>query len=148
MPQTDKLQDLLSQQVELFLNAQMAHWNVTGPCFTELHGLFRDVYEMAHGHFDSTAEYVRQTQSKVSPPDVSVQVLTETVDMIPSLLSEIEAMIAWMNSALVKDLDLAGQTLFGDQLVDLNKMAWKLRSHLDMGGTPVTGRKAGYAYKQ
>ena len=54
------LQERLADAVDLVTQAKQAHWNVKGPSFIALHGLFDSVYEHASEHADLLAERIVQ----------------------------------------------------------------------------------------
>jgi len=45
------------------LKAQNFHWNVEGPLFPQLHGLFGNIYEEVYGSIDDFAENIRKLAS-------------------------------------------------------------------------------------
>lgn len=57
---TTLLQDRLVDTIDLSLQAKQAHWNVKGPSFIALHGLFDRVAEDAETYVDLLAERIVQ----------------------------------------------------------------------------------------
>ena len=55
----DSLKILLATEYAFSIKAQLFHWNVEGPDFSELHGFFQAIYEDAYSALDPTAEYIR-----------------------------------------------------------------------------------------
>lgn len=56
---TDDLKTLLASNFAYYLKAQMFHWNVEGPDFSQLHDFFAEIYGDAYGAVDKIAEYIR-----------------------------------------------------------------------------------------
>jgi len=59
---SDDLKILLASNFAYYLKAQMFHWNVEGPDFSELHGFFAEIYADSYGAVDKMAEYIRTTE--------------------------------------------------------------------------------------
>lgn len=55
----DDLKTLLASNFAYYLKAQMFHWNVEGPDFSQLHDFFAEIYGDAYGAVDKIAEYIR-----------------------------------------------------------------------------------------
>ena len=56
----DDLKTLLATQYAFVLKAQLFHWNVEGPDFSQLHKFFGKIYEEVYENsIDSTAEFIR-----------------------------------------------------------------------------------------
>jgi starvation-inducible DNA-binding protein len=56
---SDDLKTLLASNFAYYLKAQMFHWNVEGPDFSQLHDFFAEIYADAYGAVDPIAEYIR-----------------------------------------------------------------------------------------
>lgn len=56
---SDDLKTLLASNFAYYLKAQMFHWNVEGPDFSQLHEFFGEIYADAYGAVDQMAEYIR-----------------------------------------------------------------------------------------
>ena len=56
---SDLLKQLLASNFAYYLKAQMFHWNVEGPDFSQLHDFFAEIYGDAYGAVDQIAEYIR-----------------------------------------------------------------------------------------
>lgn len=63
VPLSDALTMLLGEVFEFYARAHEAHWNVTGPDFSEYHKLFGKIYEDAHDSVDAIAENLRKIGS-------------------------------------------------------------------------------------
>jgi starvation-inducible DNA-binding protein len=56
----DDLKTLLATQYAYVLKAQLFHWNVEGPDFSQLHKFFGKIYEEVYENsIDQTAEFIR-----------------------------------------------------------------------------------------
>jgi starvation-inducible DNA-binding protein len=56
----DDLKTLLATQYAFVLKAQLFHWNVEGPDFSQLHKFFGKIYEEVYQNsIDQTAEFIR-----------------------------------------------------------------------------------------
>ena len=56
---SDLLKQLLASNFAYYLKAQMFHWNVEGPDFSQLHDFFAEIYGDAYSAVDKIAEYIR-----------------------------------------------------------------------------------------
>ena len=56
---SDLLKTLLATNFAYYLKAQMFHWNVEGPDFSQLHKFFAKIYEDTFDAIDPIAEYIR-----------------------------------------------------------------------------------------
>jgi starvation-inducible DNA-binding protein len=56
---SDDLKTLLASNFAYYLKAQMFHWNVEGPDFSQLHDFFAEIYQDAYSAVDQIAEYIR-----------------------------------------------------------------------------------------
>lgn len=59
------LQGVLTDMIDLFTHAKVAHWNVKGPAFIALHELFDQVAERAEEHADTLAERIAALGGRV-----------------------------------------------------------------------------------
>lgn len=53
------LKTAFASEFAFALKAQNFHWNVEGPLFTQLHGLFERIYDEVYGSIDTFAEQLR-----------------------------------------------------------------------------------------
>ena len=128
-----QLSILLQRQFSLFHLARLAHWNVTGPNFSELHEiLFKKAYELFEATLDDTAERIRQLGGMVYPLILDEAQFNPSVERI---LESIETCIRFMRSDVYPTIsevgDYGGQTLIGQQMADYEKLAWQLRSTIE-----------------
>jgi len=56
---SDDLKTLLASNFAYYLKAQMFHWNVEGPDFSQLHDFFAEIYQDSYGAVDQIGEYIR-----------------------------------------------------------------------------------------
>jgi len=56
------LKTAFASEFSFYLKAHNFHWNVEGPLFTQLHGLFGTIYEEVYGSIDTFAEQLRALQ--------------------------------------------------------------------------------------
>lgn len=145
IPLSDALALLLGDTFEFATRAHEAHWNVSGPDFTEWHALFGDIYDDAHGSIDPLAENLRKIGSLtpslcVMPTEVRH---TDPVPLATELLDEAVEMAEACR--MVFDIaTAAGQQGIANFLADRQdsfaKWAWMLRSSLgvaEVGESPA-----------
>ena len=56
----EELNELLANVFAFYFKAHSAHWNVTGPDFSEYHALFAEIYDDVYDSIDPLAENVRK----------------------------------------------------------------------------------------
>jgi len=130
------LQRLLSATISMTSSAQSAHWNVTGPNFSELHSLFGSHYDELFGAQDVLAERMRALRAfplaecagtpVLKPPFLASEALTR-------LLADREgAIVAFKEVARIARE--SGDTVTENMLLTMieahQKAAWMLRSFL------------------
>lgn len=139
------LNDALADQHVLYIKLRNYHWNVSGPRFYMLHGLFENQYDQLEGAIDDTAERVRalggiplgtmqefldRSQLSESPGAVP-----DADSMVSNLLADHEAIIRKLRSGIEVAADAyddQGTSDFFTQLIQSHeKMAWMLRASLD-----------------
>ena len=59
----EELNELLANVFAFYFKAHSAHWNVTGPDFSEYHALFAEIYDDVYDSIDPLAENVRKLGS-------------------------------------------------------------------------------------
>ena len=89
----------LADTFMFYLEAHIFHWNVTGPRFSQLHGLFGEIYEDAFEAVDGIAERIRAlnvltpmtAKALMEPAKVLVDAsLTDADEMVARLLADNE----------------------------------------------------------
>lgn len=133
----DKLKEAFNSNFLTYWNAHVAHWNVVDPRFSELHGLFGEIYEDAHAAVDTYAEFLRQLDVKVSPILPAPGVIgfsnenATTADMIRGLRTDAEKMIL-LSIDLFELATSEGENALANFAADRqaahSKFRWKLRS--------------------
>ena len=137
----DGLTQVLADTFGLYAKTHGYHWNVTGPNFAALHGLFEDQYNEQWSSLDDLAERLRAlgrpaphlTQvaplSQIDTGDLK----TEATAMVEDLLAGQKIVIASLKSALATpevEADPSTQSLLSDRLSAHEKQAWMLRATL------------------
>jgi starvation-inducible DNA-binding protein len=138
-----ELKVLLASSYTLYLKTHNYHWNVTGPMFTTLHGLFMTQYTELSLAIDEIAERIR-TLGEQAPGSYQAFAALSTVDeetrfpkakdMLENLLSDQAKIVA-----VAKRVIAAAEECKDQPSVDLatrrmevhEKNAWMLRSHLE-----------------
>lgn len=134
---------LLADTYTLYLKTQNYHWNVTGPMFNTLHGMFEEHYmELAQaadqiaeriralGEYapGSYAEFSKLASIEEAKPD------TRAGDMVRKL-SEDHSLLAQSAKSLIDAAGEAGDDVsmdLGVQRMNFHeKSGWMLRSHLE-----------------
>lgn len=144
------LNGTLADLTALMLAAKQAHWNVKGPQFQALHGLFDDLAGEVRNHADDVAERAVQlgvlatgtleqaatsTRLPPYPPDLRdglshVQALAERVAMVSNLARQ----------GIIQAIELGDQDtadLYIEVSRSLDKRLWMLRAHLEVTGVPL-----------
>jgi starvation-inducible DNA-binding protein len=121
----------LATAVDLSLAAKQAHWNVKGPNFLSLHGLFDQVYEQAGEWVDDLAERAVQLGGTAqlpahAPPPVSGNLVAAIADRLAAFAKQTRAAI---NAA--GDLgDEVTSDLFNEITGGADKQLWMVEAHL------------------
>lgn len=137
-----ELSKLLADTYALYLKTHGYHWNVRGPNFASLHGLFMAQYTEMWTAIDTVAERIRALGSlapqgygafgnlssiKDGEPDKTAE------QMIAELLADQETVVATARAALPA-AQAAGDevtvSLLSDRLDAHEKHAWMLRASL------------------
>jgi len=143
----DALTQVLSDEHVLYIKLRNCHWNVTGPHFVELHGLFAEQYGMVEAHIDEVAERIRALGAH------AIGTMTEylqrtalrehagrvcfATEMLGDLLGDHESIIRFVRESLAppagNDLEAGSADLLTGLMQDHEKMAWMLRAILSDG---------------
>ncbi len=132
---TERLGEVLAGVTQLSLHARMAHWNVQGPQFLQLHELFDKVYEEAGAWGDLLAERAVQLGGIA---DVRLETLARqgglpgwdparrdgraTVDQVAAALAEVARRVR----AAIADAEQAGDAGTADLFTEISRAADKL----------------------
>lgn len=126
----------LASTYELYYTSQVAHWNVEGSDFVQLHSLFKDSYEDAADSIDEIAERIRQLDVKI--PSTIQELLSQSpitadqskkyVEQLLSLHEKLEDQ--WNSIAVVAEAaeDSATVDMAGKKAGSHGKFKWMLRS--------------------
>lgn len=130
------LQQLLSATISLTSSTQAAHWNVTGPNFSELHQLFGGQYDALFDSQDVLAERIRALRAFAKAECAGTPVLTAPFtasEALTKLLKDREDAIAAF-SMVARVARESGDPVTENMLLGMieehQKAAWMLRSHL------------------
>lgn len=136
------LSRLLADSYTLSLKTHNFHWNVMGPMFIVLHGLFEGQYDELHGAVDTIAERIRMLGALAPGSFAEFGKLTSIKEsngnldanaMVAELLTGHELVLATIKSvypAAEKEEDEATLDLLTERLQVHEKAAWMLRSTL------------------
>ncbi len=136
------LSQVLADTYTLYLKTHYFHWNVTGPLFQSLHGMFEEQYTELAVAVDDIAERIR-TIGHTAPGSYSefaelasikeTRGVPEAKEMVSLLVEGNEAVVRTARKvlAVASDADDESTTaLIGDRMRIHEKTAWMLRSML------------------
>lgn len=132
------LNDILAKTYAAMLAFHLAHWNVEGPQFFELHEFFQEQYEDLFAAADLIAERVRALQA-YAMPEISrlfeqinaIPPLLDTKNMIKPLRAATQDLVVTLERAVTvatTDGDLKTQNLLLDRITAAEKALWMMRS--------------------
>jgi starvation-inducible DNA-binding protein len=138
------LNTLLADEYVLYTKTRNAHWNITGPHFSDLHKFFESQYEALDTIVDDVAERVRslghfslgrmQDFLEVTRLSEDAHNFSDSRKIIQTLLEDHEAIIGSIRKeiGLVGDKykDLGTADFITGILKEHEKMAWMLRAHI------------------
>ena len=126
----------LASTYELYYASQVAHWNIEGPQFVQLHEIFKDSYTDAADAIDLIAERIRQLDTvvptslpellKLSPITANQEL--KFVERLYELHEKVEAQ--WNSIAVIAEAaeDSATVDMAGKRAGEHGKFCWMLRS--------------------
>lgn len=136
------LERLLADGYTIYLKTHSFHWNVTGPMFATLHGLFEQQYQELWTAVDEIAERIRTLGAQAPGTYRRFAELTslkeredvpDAMEMVRELAADHER-VAATASAVARAAEEAGDEGTHDLAVGRlrthEKDAWMLRSHL------------------
>ncbi len=138
----DGLSVLLAESYMLYLKTHGYHWNVTGPFFSSLHGLFEQHYTELALAIDEIAERIRAigfyAPASFSEFEKLSSIKEDTgipkaMDMVYNLAADNEHIIETCRSIIplcAEFGDEASTDILTQRLHAHSKSAWMLRSHL------------------
>ena len=137
------LATLLGDSYSLMSQTHLAHWNVEGPAFFELHGAFQKQYEELFEAVDEIAERLRaldvyapgglQTLAKLSSVAQLPQGKAAAKDFVAGLIDGHETVVASggaAREAAAKAEDLETQDMCIKRIQTHEKTLWMLKSYL------------------
>lgn len=149
------LKNIQADELLLFFQATNYSWNVTGPRFTELRGLFCSLAKDILDNINSTAIEIRKLGFRAiganfneieklgRVPRVDEGAWPEDTSMIRNLLCAQEHLIQNLQQDREKVLNNYKDAVVEDYIIELIKNhrehAWKLRSHLEVMKDVVEG---------
>lgn len=139
-----KLSHLLASTYLLYLKTLYYHWNVTGPHFVGLHGLFEEQYQALHAAGDELAERIRAL-GHFTPGTVAEFLATSSVKddkELPASSQQMVQNLSFANEACsmeAREVLEVAQNLGDDATADIavdrmkyhDKTAWMLRAILE-----------------
>jgi starvation-inducible DNA-binding protein len=139
----EELSHLLADSYTLYLKTHNFHWNVTGPMFTTLHGLFMTQYVELALAVDEIAERMRALGTRAPGSYAEFAELTAVKEakgataatqMVRQLTAD-QATLAAAAQRLVQAAQAGGDEASADlgirRIQVHQKNAWMLRSHLE-----------------
>lgn len=133
---TTDLHHVLHATFDLYRATHMAHWNIRGPYFPQLHTLFEGQYNELWLALDTLAERIRAVGGDVDPnalagsapaagheANATISQLAKTHRKMATHLKELEA-------AATKSGDAGTADLFIQRIQAHDKAAWMLESTL------------------
>lgn len=137
------LNRLLSNEFVLFMKLWNFHWIIVGPSFGIVHNFFEDLYKKFVDIIDDTSERIRSlgerpigtlkgfldvTELKEYKDDKEIP---DDKEMFERLLEDYEFIIRGIRNFLSTDgIDNGTINYLEDLLMNLEKDAWMIRSHL------------------
>lgn len=140
---TEGLATLLADSYALMAQTHLAHWNVEGPAFFELHAAFQKQYEELFIAIDDTAERLRaldvmapgglQNLAKRSAISEMTPGAAPAKDFVAHLIDGHEILVATalaLRNASEESGDLQTQDFAIGRIAAHEKVLWMLRSYL------------------
>jgi starvation-inducible DNA-binding protein len=140
----DVLTQTLSDENVLLIKLRSCHWNVAGPHFRQLHGLFEEQYRTLAIRVDQVAERIRALGAHAT--GTMAEYLQRTAlrehpgsfpaahQMVHDVLGDNEAIMRSITESITPPaqhvLDIGTIDLLTDLIQDHQKMAWALRATL------------------
>jgi len=127
----------LGSTYTLYFASHIAHWNVEGQNFTQLHAIFKDIYDDAFATIDEIGEKIRQYDVKI--PSTFQEIMDSSAikaseEPYTKQLLELHEKLKeqWDSIAVVADAaeDSSTVDMAGKRAGVHSKFAWMLRSLL------------------
>lgn len=139
------LQQLLTDMIDLTLQAKQAHWNLRGPGFRSVHLQLDEVAETARKYADRLAERCLALGVAADGRAASVAAGTD-LDPFPEGRIEVNSVLQRMSAGLrtvseagrsrilrLERIDPVSQNLVCDLLENIEKQLWMLESSRPLG---------------
>lgn len=139
----DSLNERVADALDLYNLAKVAHWNIRGVTFAQLHALFDNVASMASEHADKIAEravMLGGVAIGTTEQVIKGSALKSRPDGIPNgsdLVRELFESVATYNEGLHDSIGVADDsgdvntvTLLSDISLAVEKMGWMLSAHM------------------
>ncbi len=140
---TNRLAELLADEMVLYVKTLAFHWNVRGEHFGPLHALFKGQYEALAEISDQVAErirtlgrfsagtmeeFLRKTRLREQPKEVPA-----AKEMVALLLTDHETVARFLREGIAEtaSFDVGTSDFLTDLLQRHEQTAWILRSHLE-----------------
>lgn len=135
------LNETLANAVVLYFSAHRAHWNVTGPDFSEYHGLFGEIYDDVYGSIDPLAENIRKLRAfpinlgeMISLASISDDTkMNDARELASDLMMKNAGMVELLKDVfdVANEVNEQGIANFLAERIDMHqKWDWQLRSSL------------------
>lgn len=131
------LNTLLAEYTVFAQQLRMAHWNITGSNFIDLHWLFWDMYSTASSDIDALAEQIRKLgqfpqatlQGYLQVSLIKEKETTNPEELISIILTSAQRMCSNLAKAIQgTNDDLVTQNLFIEIKALMDKNIWFLKS--------------------
>ena len=115
----------------------LAHWNITGMLFSQLHGLFERVYGILDAHEDSLAEQARGCGIEIpasvfnSVPEIDWETPRDLISKILELVGDYKSDLENLHSACETKKNLGFVNLIEGFMTDINTIEFLLKATLD-----------------
>ncbi len=133
----------LADAIDLALMAKQAHWNVKGPQFIALHGLFDAIHGVVEGHSDAlaerltalggTAEGTAQVVAKRTSLEPYPLAISTGADHLEALAAAL-ATLARLAREAIDTADGVGDKVTADLFTEIagtiDKQLWLVEAHL------------------
>ncbi len=131
--QAHDLQDALHQTTNLYARTHLAHWNVEGPSFPQLHLLFESQYNELWQALDTIAERLRTLGAHVDASAFSAvpQIPERARDMVRELAKEHRRLAAFWRTTESNAADAADPAtadLATGRIAAHDQQAWMLEA--------------------
>ncbi|MGQ7843594.1 Dps family protein [Granulosicoccus sp. 3-233] len=135
----DNLRHVLGQTFNLYFQTQSYHWNVEGPNFRQLHGLFEEQYTELSGALDDIAERIR-ILGALAPVSVAEMMsyagddaapAHSAADMISNTITAHRTLADTLRQAIAQAADEGDEVTAGlltDRLATHEKTLWMLQA--------------------